>query len=508
MCCPLWSYAKELNEQWHYRFEDVDDFDNNSINDILVDGNYYVTVSSFVNTSNNVAKGIISKFEASSGKLVWTREYVGDVYNGIVFKAIDKTSNGYVVIGSSFFDKEPSADYKKAATLLWYDNEGNILNSRTLPDNIATSLNDIATTNEGYVAVGFVNEQQATLRISSGCSDSKGECNVKLSRTFGENINTQILKKNTKGELFLSLTYKNIGNSFYDIYRYNVSKDYFEKLTVSSAIPSSNDFLALDDDYFVKGSNDHLQGCVYGYQPTGQIYTNNFIIVGGRNVGLRKYKTGYEYKVTCSVVDQTSTDELWQNKNQVQNHILKSITRLDGNYYVLAANNDDKTYGIVSYDDSGNEIKVYESKMNNLVTTKIESDNDRSIINIGNIVENNTSRAFIQKLSLVDEHKITINNKTNDSTDSKTYYEGDIINLKDLLGEYTEISITDANGNKIEFSDGLLVMPGCDIIITITTDVKENPKTGNVISILLGTAGVIGSGIILNYTKKKNKFIK
>ena len=103
---------------------------------------------------------------------------------------------------------------------------------------------------------------------------------------------------------------------------------------------------------------------------------------------------------------------------------------------------------------------------------------------------------------------ITINNKTNGSTESKIYYEDDEIILKDLLGEYTEISITDVNGNKLEFNDGKFIMPDCDVVITIITEIKQNPKTGNIVPILLGTCGVVGAVVILNYTKKRNKFLK
>ncbi|MBD8921940.1 hypothetical protein EGR52_00655 [bacterium] len=121
--------------------------------------------------------------------------------------------------------------------------------------------------------------------------------------------------------------------------------------------------------------------------------------------------------------------------------------------------------------------------------------------------EDNTNNWFA-KYTILNEYKITINNKSANSTTSKSYVQGEQINLKELLGNYNEISITDEAGNKINFEDGILVMPGCNIIITITTEITQNPHTGNIISIIVAIVGVIGAIGILGYTKNRNKFIK
>ncbi len=49
-------------------------------------------------------------------------------------------------------------------------------------------------------------------------------------------------------------------------------------------------------------------------------------------------------------------------------------------------------------------------------------------------------------------------------------------------------------------------MPGCNI--TITTEITENPHTGNLVSIIVASSGVIGAIGILCYTKRRNKFVK
>ena len=51
-------------------------------------------------------------------------------------------------------------------------------------------------------------------------------------------------------------------------------------------------------------------------------------------------------------------------------------------------------------------------------------------------------------------------------------------------------------------------MPKSDITIDMTTEATVNPKTGSIVSIVVVTLGALTALGIINFTKKKNKFMK
>ena len=418
----------------------------------LADENNYVTMIKYDDKGNSVEKENTLNFKVNS------------------LEKVIKSKDGYVVIGNSVVDED-----MQYGIVMWFDNTGAFVTQRKFNDaTLYITFSDIVMANDGYIVVGY------SVNPSAG-GELQG---VLIKYDFSGNIVSRVDKNLAGTTKFLKIL--EISNNHYVIggelagniilYEYENNK---KELNLISK--------KLNDGIF-----------------KDMIYTsdNCFLVISKSNL----QNINYIYKI------DKDDNIIWQKSIENEELFYENVFEYNNEYYVFAVNQnklgDVFNYSIIKYDNSGNLVydELIDRKDNNYIDKFILNKNN--FFAFGKEFNEDSTNNWFAKYTILNEYKITINNKSANSTTSKSYVQGEQINLKELLGNYNEISITDEAGNKINFEDGILVMPGCNIIITITTEITQNPHTGNLVSIIVASGGVIGAIGILCYTKRRNKFIK
>lgn len=464
MVSPLFVSAKHLEKKLEKTNVISENFSNEGVdflidnNDVVVfkldsdDENSYVTMIKYDDKGNATEKENTLNFKVNT------------------LEKVIKSKDGYVVIGNSVVDEN-----MQYGIVMWFDNTGTFVTQKKFNDaTLYITFSDIIMTNDGYIVVGYsVNPHEG--------GEHQG---VLIKYDFNGNIVSRVNKNLAGTTRFLKIL--EISNNHYVVggelagnsilYEYeNNQKD----LTLISK--------ELNDGIF-----------------KDMIYTNDncFLVISKSS----SKNMNYIYKI------DKEDNVIWQKNIESEEIFYNNVFEYNNEYYVFASNQnklgDVFNYSIIKYDHDGN--LVYDElidRNDNQYIDKFFLDKN-NFYAFGQEVNDDNRNNWFAKYTILNEYTITINNKTANSTISKSYVQGDKIDLKELLGDYDEISITDEDGNKINFEDGILIMPGCNIIITITTEITENPHTGNLVSIIIASVGVIGAIGILSYTKRKNKFIK
>lgn len=473
MVSPLLTKAAHIKDDF---VKDVG-YVNYTDSDILIDNNEIITAGLlYSNSLTNQKKLVLSKYD-KDGQLIWQEQEQKNT-NLQNIKRVIKSSNGYVVLANVKHDASDNSDTLGESVeyglIMWFDQTGKLVNQKKFEDaSKSIEFTDIILTNDGYLVVGN----------SENNNDGKYQ-GILIKYDFEGNITKRISKQlDEKIQFFkiieTSINHYIIGGELDDnIILYEYENGQKELTTISNNLNKGAfaDLIKTSDNCYLVVS-------------IGGLDINNFI-----------YKIDQNYNI------------IWQKEisfDETKNNYYNKLFEYNNEYYLFNYNavTEGDSVRFIKYDHEGNLIYDENSDIaKNKIIHKIQFDNNGHFFALGNNVENNQS--VFAKYSILNEYTITINNKTANSTISKSYVQGDKIDLKELLGDYDEISITDEDGNKINFEDGILVMPGCNIIITITTEITENPHTGNLVSIIIASVGVIGAIGILSYTKRKNKFIK
>ena len=475
--CPTLVQGLELTKDMDVSSKVDNNYQIEGFNDVLIDGSNYIAVGYATNENKN-GIGVIVKYD-NKGSLIWLKQYALD-NKDVHFDKVIKSQSGYIALANG--NNPRTQGY--TSRLVWFDNNGKVMRTSIILDvKHYIYFTDIYALDNNYVAVGESNAGNIFGFNSSSAKgiiikyDNNGNIVEKKSTSAGDN--TGFLKVKASGNSLIALGFKD-NKVLYS----NFDKNLTQEVTKEIDLKTLRDFIVTSD--------------------------NNLLLVGMSSSGINKL-----------IKVDLDGNVIWNKDKKAgsSTNVLLNVFEYKNEYFineVVFKNTEDLGNNLLlKYDTKGNLVCEYVVGQN---LTKVINDSKGNILAVGVKSEGNYINNTLQKYSFKennadikskkDKYKITIHNKTTNVTQAKESASGVKLVLKELVGPYDEISVVDDSGNKVVQLDGAITMPKSDITIDMTTEATVNPKTGSIVSIVVVTLGALTALGIINFTKKKNKFMK